>query len=137
MNQSVVAPVFALLLTVPLGNSPASQDTVLTLEWAQWFEQSLDRNEIYIQALSVGAVACLMAVMIYWPMRGDLSALRPEWARRGFLGWAVGPWFDLATVYSRQVYRTRATRFTVWSVRLLLPISGIAFLIAQTLFDRF
>ena len=92
--------------------------------------------DLYSQALSVGAVTGLMAGMIYWPMRRDLRALRPEWLRRGFLGWAIGSWFDIATIYNRQVYETRATRFTIWSIRLFFLVSGIAFLIAQVLFER-
>lgn len=91
---------------------------------------------LYSQALSVGVVTILMVGMIYWPLRADLCMLRPEWLKRGFLGWAFGPLFDMATIYNRQIYRTRASRFSIWSVRLILPVSGIAFLVAQTLDGR-
>ncbi len=92
--------------------------------------------DLYSQAISVGAATGLIAILCLWPLRRDLRALRPEWLRRGILGWAVGSWFDVATIYNRQVYRTRATRFTIWSIRLLVLLSGTAFLIAKILFDR-
>lgn len=90
----------------------------------------------YSLSVSVGAVCILIGGLLYWPLRDRIIALRPNWLKRGLLGWTVGSWWDAIAIFRPVVFSTGANSFWIHSIRLFLAIGGSFMLAAQLLYGR-